>query len=329
MTMIKSKEPIIERVFWPELETVFPSKNRRVPKQFIAGMILDKTNPAEKKEENIETGDCQEKRENLKFMETKDLKQTKPFSVLFSIDRGIFHEICEDMRAHGYDYAQPVVIWKEKGIVIDGHTRVDAALKLGIKNIPVLEKDFADEEEALNYAIHCQVDRRNLTDAQVLSLVELLDQRKKVGRPPREITSDEAKSSIGLMLQKMKADGEKVAYENFKKRVSRSSKITAALLNTSASKVEKARTVLDKGSEKIKGEVFSGEITINKAYAETLKKPTPRILRFESDGLQAVLTMNRNVGQIEWIILGSGEYPNLPANSGNFKTLDLKTERFY
>jgi len=129
-------------------------------------------------------------------------------------------------------------------------------------------------------------------------------------------------------LDKLKKERfEKEEKKREKERL-RSSKVTAELLKTSPSKIEKVRTILDKRGEKVKEAVLKGDITINKAYAETLKKPTPHFLRFEGDGFQVALTMNRNVGEVEWIILGSGECPNLPANSGNSKTLHLKSERF-
>jgi hypothetical protein len=37
------------------------------------------------------------------------------------------------------------------------------------------EKSFASEAEALAYAIHNQRDRRNLSDAELLRLIELVD----------------------------------------------------------------------------------------------------------------------------------------------------------
>jgi hypothetical protein len=41
--------------------------------------------------------------------------------------------------------------------------------------------DFADEDEALDYAIRNQRDRQNLTNAELMRLVELVDKRRKHG----------------------------------------------------------------------------------------------------------------------------------------------------
>lgn len=304
--MTKKKEAVIERVFWPEYEKTFPSENRRVPKMFIAAMPLDEMSSqnqeenAEEESKEIEEG--QGKMENIKLMKTKELNLTEPFSRLFPIDWDIISEIRENMKTHGYDWSHPVVVWKDKRIVIDGHTRVEAALRLGIKEIPVCEKDFTDEDEALNYAVHCQVNRRNLTDAEIFQLVEKFDQRRKVGRPSQEITANEVNKTgctILELLEWVRAP-----------EIRRTSKITAALLKTSPTKVEKVRTVLNKGDEKIKAAVLAGEITINRAYGETLKKPKSCTLKFGRDGLKATLTLSKDLGEVKWIILGFGDPPN-------------------
>jgi hypothetical protein len=121
---------------------------------------------------------------------------------------------------------------------------------------------------------------------------------------------------------------EKLKNERFEKESRRSSKITASLLKTSPTEVEKVRTVLDKADEKIKATVLAGEITIHKAYVETLKKPKPYLLKFRGNGLQAVLTISRDVGEVEWIILGFGEQPNLTLDPESSKILHLKSEKF-
>jgi hypothetical protein len=235
---------------------------------------------------------------------------------------GILFQIRENMETHGYDFSHPVVLWKDKGIVIDGHSRVNAALRLEFKKVPVYEKDFRDEEDALNYAVHCQVNRRNLPDSEIFRLVQVMDERRKVGRPSKEITANEVnKHPIRIVSEKFKN-------ERFEKESRRSSKITASLLKTSPTKVEKVRTVLDKADEKIKATVLAGEITIHKAYVETLKKPKPYLLKFRGNGLQAVLTISRDVGEVEWIILGFGEQPNLTLDPESSKILHLKSEKF-
>ena len=49
----------------------------------------------------------------------------------------------------------------------NGHTRLQAAIAAGIDDVPVVLRAFFDEDTAVEYAIHCQRDRRNLSDADM------------------------------------------------------------------------------------------------------------------------------------------------------------------
>ncbi|GAB1482149.1 hypothetical protein MASR2M78_09640 [Treponema sp.] len=83
-----------------------------------------------------------------------------------------------DMKANGFDASKPVNVWKKPDgtrVLIDGYTRVRAAEELGLLRVTAYEKTFTSEDEALAYAIHTQRDRRNLSDAELLRLIELVD----------------------------------------------------------------------------------------------------------------------------------------------------------
>ena len=184
----------------------------------------------------------------MEYINPFDIKTAEPFKGLFPIDATTLNAVAEHMRKHGYDPAQPLVIWHERDVLLDGHTRLAAAQKLKFTRIPVVKKEFRTENQAVEYAIHCQRDRRNLSDADLLRWIEEVDKRKSAGRPAKD---------------KFAPPG-----ANFK----RSSDDTAAVVGTSARKVERARTVLDKADEETKAKVASGEMSINKAYNETRKK---------------------------------------------------------
>jgi ParB-like chromosome segregation protein Spo0J len=59
----------------------------------------------------------------------------------------------------------PIVTWKEKNEVVDGHNRFKISKELGIP-CPKVEKSFADEAEVKQYIIRNQLGRRNLTPAR-------------------------------------------------------------------------------------------------------------------------------------------------------------------
>jgi len=174
---------------------------------------------------------------------TKELRIAEPFKSLFPIREDVLARIIADMKKNGFDSARPITVWAgHKFTVIDGHTRLLAAITLGIPGVPIVFREFADENKALEYAINSQRNRRNLTDAELLRCLSELDKRKKVGRP----------KNGGVDLGK-------------------SAEATAKVLGISRSKVERLRTVADHATMTIKLAVLSGDLTVNRAYVITME----------------------------------------------------------
>ena len=183
--------------------------------------------------------------ERISMMATLEIRTASPFKDLFPIKETVLNEIAEDMKQNGYDYAHPIIIWAgHKVTVVDGHTRLKAALKIGLSKVPITLKEFANEDEALQYAIRSQSNRRNLTDAELLNCITQLDKRNAVGRPSK--IPPRGGISGG------------------------SAEHTAGLLGISRTKVERLRTVHDHATDKIKNAVASGKMSVNKAYNETM-----------------------------------------------------------
>jgi len=183
----------------------------------------------------------------ISMMDTLTIRTAAPFKNLFPIRENLLDEIAADMKQNGYDFAHPIIIWAgHKVTVVDGHTRLAAALKIGLTKVPITLKEFESEDEALQYAIKSQSHRRNLTDAELYTCIHELDKRNPKGGNENTEASHEAS---GKTAQK-----------------------TADLLNISRAKVERLRAVKDHGSDKTKAAVASGKMTINKAYNETMKQ---------------------------------------------------------
>jgi len=179
-----------------------------------------------------------------------DITTRSPFKDLFPIRENILNEIVKDIKENGFDKSRPVVLWRKCGLtVVDGHTRLRAAEIAKIKDIPTVMKDFPNERAALEYAIKCQRNRRNLCDQEILQCISELDKRKMTGRPSKE---------------KLAPCG-----ANFGK----SSNDTAQTLGISSRKVERARAVLDNAPDEIKEAVKLGKMSINKAYTKTKNPP--------------------------------------------------------
>ena len=137
-----------------------------------------------------------------------EIKVHPSFQTLFSIDDITVSEIAENIKETGYDKSQPVHIWKEQQILIDGHTRLAAAKAAGMFEIPVYEHSFPDERSALLYAYSLQLNRRNLSDADLVNAVQKyieLGGKTKKGRNNTEASNavKTGKSSVSEEYKKL------------------------------------------------------------------------------------------------------------------------------
>ena len=205
-----------------------------------------------------------------------DIKTASPFCDLFPIRKRVLDDIYWEMQRHGYDNSQPLVLWKDHGnVVIDGHTRLQAAKKANIYQIPVIFKSFCSEEIALKYAISCQKNRRNLTDSELVACVVELDNR---------MTKAEAGAKRWELAQGCASSG-KTAEE------------TANLLGVSTRKVEQIRSVMDNADDEVKRMVKTGRMTVNSAYNRTVgaRRSPSEPFEFDHDVLDdfCALTIKR------------------------------------
>jgi ParB-like chromosome segregation protein Spo0J len=149
---------------------------------------------------------------------------------IFEIDEGLVESIARSMRENGYDKSEPVVVWKGEGCVVDGRTRLKASLAAGIPEIPVVEKEFEDLEEAIRYAFRRQAERRNLTRGEIL----------------------EAALRLGI--------------KDYRDGGGRRRELLAKDLGVSESTVAHARTVASRASGEDLEAIRKGEKTINQVY---------------------------------------------------------------
>jgi ParB-like chromosome segregation protein Spo0J len=175
-----------------------------------------------------------------------ELNTRPPFAGLFPIRSATLTAITASMQKRGFDPSKPIDVWEGQDVVLDGHTRLRAATAAGLPTVEVYEHEFADEAEALEYAIRNQRDRRNLTDPEILSCIAALDQRG--------------------------ASGTRTDLASIDARSGKSAARTAALVGTSPAKVERVRTVLDHGAPETQEAVRAGEKSIHAAYQETQER---------------------------------------------------------
>lgn len=182
---------------------------------------------------------------------TDKIKTRSPFKDLFTIKSSTLSAITKSMKKDGFNEAEPLVYWHVKNVgnvLVDGHTRLEAAKQAGLGGVHAIGMDFDNELKAVEYAISRQKNRRNLTDGEMLSCLSELDKLKQKGERS-DLASSEAKLDKG-----------------------KSADATAKALGTSRSKIEKARTVQDHADEETVQAVKDGNMSINKAYNETQAK---------------------------------------------------------
>ncbi|GAB6391576.1 MAG: ParB family transcriptional regulator [Treponematales bacterium] len=182
-----------------------------------------------------------------KSVRIADIVIDPEISKVFSIDEKTLAGVTQKMKTAGYDKSEPVVIWKDQNILVDGHTRLAAAKELGLEEIPAVEMEFADREDALLYCFERQKLRRNLTSREILVAAELIH-NKTAGRKAKGQTEEDSGHSAEQMAEK---------------------------LGVSRSTLYQARKVLREASEEDLEAVKAGKKSIKAAYTAVKKTKTP------------------------------------------------------
>lgn len=193
-------------------------------------------------------------------MKIENLIMRYPFNELFPPDPLVLSALKETMEKSGFNSGFPVHVWdaEEGYVVIDGHTRIKAAIEAGIDDVPIHVLSFPGENAALLYACKIQRDRRNMSREEVkrhlIMIVQELDNRRKRGGDRK---SEEAKSIVpdGTIDQD-------------------SAQEVAESVGTSIRQVKRARAIVDTGDDDLIESVKNGDITLNQGniIAQEMKK---------------------------------------------------------
>ena len=97
---------------------------------------------------------------------------------LFPLRPEELRELRESIMKEGV--RDPLVVWPKDGklVLVDGHQRYRICMELG-KTFPVVERNFADLDEALDWVDRNQIARRNLTDEQFAVVIGRIYERRK------------------------------------------------------------------------------------------------------------------------------------------------------
>jgi hypothetical protein len=116
--------------------------------------------------------------ERIEMIDIDTINTASPFKDLFPVSPRLVKMLAWNMKRHGFEFGHPLILWKENMTVVDGHARLFAAKKKKISRIPVVLKEFKDEDDAVEYALEAQRNRRNSSDAEILKCIESLGKEK-------------------------------------------------------------------------------------------------------------------------------------------------------
>jgi len=173
-----------------------------------------------------------------KLVTIESIPIMQEFQELFAMKDQNRQAIGESIGIRGFERNKAVTIGlfpDGSSSLVDGFTRRAGSLDNGLSEIYAWYVEFESVEAAIEWAIHEQLDRRNLSDADIYEYVLRVDQLTGKGK---------------------KADGYK----------GKSSERTAAVVGTSARKVERIRTVEKNATEDEKEKIRTGEESVNSTY---------------------------------------------------------------
>ena len=141
--------------------------------------------------------------EKIIMVSVDKLHFDKDYKAVFKQEEDKVKRIAEDMKIHGYDKSQPLIVDKNLGI-LDGSSRFMATQIAGIKKVPVVIKKNKNKKDAILYELNLQMNRRNIASDDVLietyhTIAAMTDEKgnklftdveiaKKLGVSPRQIS---------------------------------------------------------------------------------------------------------------------------------------------
>ena len=156
----------------------------------------------------------------------------------------------------------PIVIWKETKLMLDGHNRYDICTNSGIPLKAALELSFPDRNAAMVWIIQNQFGRRNLQPYVVIKLrmklAELLESKgiENMARGGGDRKSEAYKSGFHTCENPIIPPEEHV---NSVKELAKASGVST---NT----IAKVKVIEAKATEDQKEKLVSGEATINQVF---------------------------------------------------------------
>ncbi len=160
---------------------------------------------------------------------------------------------------------EPLIIWEEECILLDGHNRYAIAQELGIK-FPVKMMKFGSREEVLEWMAENQMGRRNLDAGQRGTIVA-------------DIISNEIEAEIKKSVNLTKKDLSELG--------SLAKKKYSKIFDVNIRYIEMARKVKQENPD-LFNKIKKGEISLKKANSEISKERRKKLLTSETANTSSI-----------------------------------------
>ena len=178
----------------------------------------------------------------------RDLLPNNPERVKM-LEAQIIEEGCRD----------PIVVWLETGVIVDGNTRHDICLRNGIP-FSIVRMSFSCKSEAMQWAKDNQSNRRNMTKPELIEIATKIESVIREEAKARKVTSTGGKSP---QLRKNFNEAEK----------GRSDDELGAMAGVSAITYRKGAHIIKNAPEPIKQAWKSETLSTDAAYQATKAAP--------------------------------------------------------
>ncbi len=203
----------------------------------------------------------------------------------------------------------PLVIWRDHNILIDGHNRYDICSH---NNIPyqTVQLHFDNRADVVVWIIQNQLHRRNCNAAQRIAAA------RRAGDAFREVARARQAEYHGNQYEtalRHNCDEVQTDY--------RTDEQIGQVAGVSRNTVHKAATVLDNGDETVQQKMLDGEISIHQAYKETKRKRNIGVhfSSASSEWYTPAIIIDRVLAVLGTIDLdpcsNTGDLPNIPATN--------------
>lgn len=167
----------------------------------------------------------------------------------------------------------PIIVWKQEGIIVDGHNRYGICKKHDIP-YEVQELDFDSREDVIQWMIRAQLGRRNLSSLQK---IEIAERFRPLFRKKAKENQSKAGKEYGNGGTKLTENLPQALDENIKKeRNPTVNKELSEIAGVSEKTYTMGKKILDSQDEELIREVKAKEKSISGAYKELVSKDVPK-----------------------------------------------------